>query len=647
MTHPRLELTLAGAFLLGACAAPQTDTETPAPPSNPAAIPVYDAKAFHENTRVFGASFSHDESRLLVTMDETGVLNVYSQPVAGGEPVMLTQSTDDAHLGLSYFPADDRFLYAVDHGGNELDHVYVMEEDGSSRDLTPGDKLKALFYGWSGDKAHFYIATNERDPQAFDLYRYRTSDYARELIFENQDGYTLNEVSPDGRWLALNKIISNADTDLYLQDLSASGSTPALITTAPGEATYSAQAFSHDSTRLYYVTNAHGEFAQAWSYEMASKSHRAEVVADWDVNYVTLSESGRYRVSGINEDARTVLRVHDAKAGADVALPDLPSGEIVNVAFSPSDAKMAFYVSNPRAPSNLYVLDTATGAHTQLIDSLNPAIDPAHMVEGEVIRYKSFDGLEIPAIQYRPVQASASNKVPALVWVHGGPGGQSRVGYSALIQHLVNQGYAVLAVNNRGSSGYGKSFFHLDDRQHGEDDLKDCVWARRYLDGLDWVDGERVGIIGGSYGGFMVLAALAFAPEAFDVGVDIFGVSNWLRTLESIPPWWGSFRAALYAEMGDPAQDRERLQRISPLFHAANIQKPLLVIQGANDPRVLQVESDEIVAAVKKNGVPVEYVVFPDEGHGFDKRQNRVTASETFIRFLDVHLRARPASATP
>jgi dipeptidyl aminopeptidase/acylaminoacyl peptidase len=225
------------------------------------------------------------------------------------------------------------------------------------------------------------------------------------------------------------------------------------------------------------------------------------------------------------------------------------------------------------------------------------------------------------------------------VLVHGGPGGQSRRGYSAMVQHLVNHGYAVLAANNRGSSGYGKTFYNMDNRRHGEVDLDDIVYARRYLETLDWVDGERVGIMGGSYGGYMVAAALAFRPDAFDVGVDIFGVTNWVRTLNSIPPWWESFKEALYDEMGDPATDEERHRRISPLFHASNIRKPLLVVQGANDPRVLQVESDELVAAVRANNVPVEYIVFPDEGHGFLRKENRIAAQEAYLRFLDQYLR--------
>jgi dipeptidyl aminopeptidase/acylaminoacyl peptidase len=257
-----------------------------------------------------------------------------------------------------------------------------------------------------------------------------------------------------------------------------------------------------------------------------------------------------------------------------------------------------------------------------------------------VIRYPSYDGLEIPAILYKPHEASSKNKVPALLQIHGGPGGQSRLGFSSRTQYLVNHGYAVLAVNNRGSSGYGKTFNNLDNQRHGEDDLMDCVKAKDFLEGLAYVNMEKVGIMGGSYGGYMVMAALTYQPEVFAVGVNLFGVTNWLRTLKSIPPYWESFRKALYDELGDPfTEDSLRLYEISPLFHAHNVTKPLMVLQGANDPRVLQVESDEIVAAVKENGVPVVYVIFDDEGHGFVKKENQIEGYGKILEFLDKYLK--------
>jgi dipeptidyl aminopeptidase/acylaminoacyl peptidase len=223
-------------------------------------------------------------------------------------------------------------------------------------------------------------------------------------------------------------------------------------------------------------------------------------------------------------------------------------------------------------------------------------------------------------------------------------GRETRKGYSATIQYLVNHGYAVLGINNRGSSGYGKSFYVADDQKHGKEPLRDCVEGKKYLASLPYVDPDRIGIIGGSYGGYMVLAALAFQPEEFAVGVDIFGVSNWLRTLESIPKWWESQRLALYQEIGNPEKDEAMLREISPVFHADKIKRPLLVLQGANDPRVIKPESDDIVAAVKKNGVPVEYIVFPDEGHGFTKKKNQIEGYGAILRFLDRYLKGPPAA---
>jgi dipeptidyl aminopeptidase/acylaminoacyl peptidase len=271
---------------------------------------------------------------------------------------------------------------------------------------------------------------------------------------------------------------------------------------------------------------------------------------------------------------------------------------------------------------------------------LSSHINEADLVDSQVIRYRSFDGLEIPAILYRPKGATKSSPAPALVWVHGGPGGQSRTGYSPDVQFFVNHGYAVIAPNNRGSVGYGKTFFHLDDRKHGEGDLQDVVYAKRYLAGLDWVDSQRVGVIGGSYGGYMVCAALAFEPDTFAVGIDFFGVVNWVRAIQNMPVWWGAARQYWLDEMGDPAKDPEQLQNRSPLLHAKNIRVPLLVIQGAHDPRVLPADSEEIVAAVKANGVPAELVVYQDEGHGFRKRDNRIDALERYDRFLDQYLLA-------
>ena len=632
-------------LLLAACgekaAAPQPAS---APEPEPAvSVPKYPADVFYETTTYLlapgaGHAFSPDGGKVLISSDETGVFNAYALPVGGGSAQPLTQSTDNTMFAISWFPQDERILVTYDEGGNELNHVVVRETDGALHDLTPGENLKADFLAWSDDGQHFYLVTTERNGQSFDVYRYAAADYSRELVFENP-GFQVAAISGDGRWLALDKPRTSADSDIYVVDLTAAEPAPVLVTAHDGNVAHGTYAIRPDNKTLVYATNEYGEFNQAWTLDLLSGEKAPLVEADWDVSYVSYSPNGRYRVVGVNADARTEVTITDTLHGTELELPDLPPGDLRNIRFDPDQGQIALIVNADNSPSNIWHVDLAAGTATALTDALNPAIDPAFLVQSEVVRYPSFDGLEIPAILYKPIGASAANPAPALVWVHGGPGGQTRTGYSATIQHLVNHGYAVLGANNRGSSGYGKTFFHLDDKRHGEEDLQDIVWGRKYLASLDWVDGERVGVIGGSYGGYMVAAALAFEPEAFDVGIDIFGVTNWVRTLESIPPWWESFKEALYDEMGDPATDAERHRRISPLFHADNIVKPLLVIQGANDPRVLQVESDELVAAVRANEVPVEYIVFPDEGHGFTKKANRITASEAYVQFLNLYLK--------
>lgn len=614
----------------------------PAASAASAAVQRYTAAQFYETTSFrmanpAGKGFSPDGRSILISSDATGVFNAYAQPVGGGRPVQLTNSTTSAVSAISYFPDDGRILFSQDGGGDELSHVFVRELDGRVRDLTPGDKTTADFLGWADDGQTFYLTSNARNPEAFDVIAVDAKTYATRMVFENP-GFQPAAISGDGRWLALDKPLTSANNDLYLVDLKA-GAAPRLITQHQGDIAFGVYDFTPDSKVLTFATNEHGEFNQAWNMDLTTGKRMPLVQADWDVMYVSYSPSGRYRLSAVNDDGQTALTIIDSRSGRPLALKGLPAGDIGGVRFSKDERQVAFTVASDTSPSDIFVADLATGQARRLTTALNPAIKESDLVEATVVRYAGEGGVQIPAILYKPKGASSANPAPAIVLVHGGPGGQSRRGYSAMIQHLVNHGYAVLAANNRGSSGYGKTFFHMDDKKHGEADLRDIVAGGEWLRRQDWVADEQVAVMGGSYGGYITTAALAFHPDAFAAGVDIFGVTNWVRTLNSIPAWWGAQKQALFDEMGDPAVDGERHRAISPLFHADRIRKPLLVVQGANDPRVLQAESDEIVAAVKKNGVPVEYLVFPDEGHGFQRRDNRIAAQEAYLTFLDAHVR--------
>ncbi len=604
----------------------------------PEAVPTYTIEQFYGNTRIGGGFFSPDETKLLVSSDESGIFNVYEIDISSGVKKQITSSGEESFFAVGYVPSTGEILYSADKGGDENNHLFLLDENGETTDLTPGEEEKAQFAGWNKEKTHLYYLSNKRDPRYFDLYKMASADWQENMIYQNDDGMQVAGLSDDEKTLALVMPVTTSSNQLFLRNTSTGETVEISQPEQPGE--YSASGFSNDGSRFYYTTNAEKEFTYLVEYDIASKSRKTVFETNWDVVYSSLSENEKYRVILVNEDGKNQVILLDNSTGQKVDFPGIPDADVLAIEISDTERNMRLTVGSSKAPSNIYVYNFESKELKKLTDTLNPEINPAHLVSAEVIRYPSFDGREIPSIYYKPLNASAQNKVPALVWVHGGPGGQSRTGYSSLIQFLVNNGYAVLAVNNRGSSGYGKTFYKMDDRDHGGGDLQDCIWGKNWLQEQNYIDADKIGIIGGSYGGYMTMAAMAFEPDEFKVGVNIFGVTNWLRTLKSIPPYWEAERKALYDELGDPyTDDSVRLYKISPLFHAHQVKNPVMVLQGANDPRVLQVESDEIVEAMKENNVPVEYIVFPDEGHGFMKKANEIRGYGQILTFLDTYLK--------
>jgi dipeptidyl aminopeptidase/acylaminoacyl peptidase len=644
LTRSSLLLTLAG--LVAACSVEKSKTETSASggEADKTFKPTqYSVADFFANKSFGGASFSHSGQKILVGSNQSGIWNAYAVPVAGGDLEPLTKSTTNSIFPVTYFPNDDRIIYRSDQGGNELAHLYVQTPEGAVTDITPGAKLNASFLAWAGDDKSFFITTNERDPRFFDVYEVKTDGLGKSLVYKNADGYNIGPISRDKRYLALVKSYTTSDQDIFLHDLQKNTATN--ITKHSGTVNANPVDFSPDNTKLLFVSDSGREFSSLRSYDLIDGTKKPVYEQNWDVNGGSYSKSGKYLVVGVNEDSKFAVRVLDAKTLQPVTLPGMPTGLVRGVDVSPNDSAIAFYASDGSVPNELYVAGVGQTPR-RLTNALDEKMKREDLVVPTVVRFKSYDSTEVPGVLYKPHQASSDAKAPAMVMVHGGPGGQAQVGYFALTQALANRGYVVFDINNRGSSGYGKTFFQMDDRKHGEADLADVVAAKRMLAGLGYVDTTKIGIIGGSYGGYMTLAAVTLQPDAFKVGVDLFGISNWMRTLTSIPPWWESFREALYKEMGDPKTDSARLRRISPLFNADKIKVPLMVLQGANDPRVLKVESDEIVAAAKKNGVPVEYVVFPDEGHGFVKKENQIRGYSGVLAFLDQHLKGeKPLAA--
>jgi len=590
-----------------------------------------------------GLSWSPDDSKLIFTSNRSGIANIYEMPSGGGVPTPLTSSVKETVSAIGYFPDDERILFSSDQGGNELAHIYVRERDGTTRDLTPGEKHVARFVEWARDGKSFFVQTNERDPRYFDLYEVGVEGYAKTLLFENDKAYQVRAVSPDRRYVGLSRIVDNATKHCYVYDRTAAKLIQ--LTTDGQPVSCEPQTFTDKGAQLFYTTDDGGEFVCLVRQDLATGERATVFKPDWDVESASLSRDGRTLIVAVNEDARSRPYLLDASTFRPRRLANPAPNASAGLILANHGEKALVSVSNGATPGKILLLDLATGKRTPLLDARASGVAPGDLVAGEVVRFKSYDGVDVPGILYVPKGARKGDALPAVIHVHGGPGDESRIGYRPLQQYLVNHGYVVFEINNRGSSGSGRTFYHLDDRRHGDADLDDVVAAKAMLAATGFVDPGRVAVQGQSYGGYMTLAALAFRPDAFAAGVDIYGVSNWARLLANTPGWWEDLRRLLFTEIGDPATDADYLRKISPVFHADNIRKPLLVLQGANDPRVLPVESEDIVAKVKANGVPVDYVVFPDEGHGFRKKANQIVAYRKILEFLDTHVKHGPAGA--
>lgn len=610
--------------------------------NEPIEITKYSYDDFEAVEGIYQSGINFDDTRMIYTSDKSGIMNIYSMPITGGESTQLTFSETESYQFTANFPADNRLFFTHDNEGDENNHIYVLTDDGKEIDITPYEGAKASFEGFDRTKEHIYFNCNNRNPKVFDSYKMSIASiddevYIAKMVYQNDNAYGGSQISDDEKTIAVVENVGRDKSDIHIIDIASNKITATL--TSEDNSAYNNPVFTNDGTYLYYITNDGSDFMYAAKYEIATGKTEEVFKDKWNVSNFEFSDSEKYWQVTVNEDGKATARIFNVADNKEITFPSL--GDKWPNMIKPSASEKAFRLHVRSTTVNAAVYSYKVGENSvYLAGGFTGKIKEEDMVAPTVIRFKSFDGEEIPANFYVPKNASLENQVPCMLFIHGGPGGQSGISFRSQIQYYVNQGYAILQVNNRGSSGYGKRFYALDDRKHGEDDLQDCIESKKFLASSGVVDMDKVGIMGGSYGGCMTMAALCFTPEEFKVGVNIFGVTNWIRTLRSIPPHWESFRKGLYIELGDPyTEDSVRLRKISPLFHASNVTKPLLVIQGANDVRVLQVESDEIVKAVKANGVPVEYVLFNDEGHGFRKKENQRTAAITIVQFLDKYLK--------
>jgi dipeptidyl aminopeptidase/acylaminoacyl peptidase len=485
-------------------------------------------------------------------------------------------------------------------------------------------------------------AANEREPQNMEtvIHNLETGEktYPFAMSPGGEWGIYPGAWSPDGRYLLAAKIYTNTNQDVVLYDTT----TGAEINATPheGDVIFFPGAFTPDGSGVYILTNSGREFQGLALYSLANQSWTWVETPDWDVENVVVSKNGRVLIWAVNEDGASKFYGRDLTTGQALTLPDLPLGVVDNFVVSPDGSKLALVFAQPTEATNLYEFDLSTGQLTALGQSMIGGIDPTDMIVPELVHYPTFDGRTIPAWLYRP---QGEGQFPVVLSIHGGPESQERAryNYNGLYQYLLSRGFGVLAPNIRGSTGYGISYQKLIHRDWGGDELKDIEHAAIYLRSLDWVDSNRIAVYGGSFGGFATLSAITRLPDYWALAVDLVGPANLVTFAKAVPPHW---RASMKQWVGDPEEDFEMLMERSPITYVDRIKVPLLVIQGAKDPRVVKAESDQMVERIKQNGGDVRYFVDENEGHGTTRRENTIKWYRMIVDYIEEYLLDEPSA---
>jgi dipeptidyl aminopeptidase/acylaminoacyl peptidase len=579
-------------------------------------------------------SFSPDGSEVAYVTNTSGQFNLWRQSSGGGYPHQLTTFEDQSVRHVAWSPDGQTILFTADREGDEFHQVYrIPARGGWPEPLTDAPEAQhylASVDAWSPDGRAVAYAGNDREPTEQDvLVRDLDLPEASRPLAGSGD-YFVEAWAPDGTTLTVTNVISTTDTEVHLIDV-AHGETRHL-TPHDEEVLYFPGPWAADGSGFYLATDDGREFMGFAFFSIAAGTYEWRETPDQDVEAVAASADGQYLAWTVNEGGSSRLSVRYLPTGALVDLPDLPRGVIDALTLARTGSKLGFLLSRPDHPSEVHVLDLAEHTLTQITHGFLGGIDPADLIAPGDITFPSFDGRRIPALLYRP---AGSGPFPAILSIHGGPEAQERPDYDGMYQYLLNRGIGILAPNVRGSTGYGKSYQRLIHRDWGGGDLKDFEAAVTYLHDLDWVDADRIGVYGRSYGGLATLSCISRLPHYWAAAVDVVGPSNLVTFAKAVPPTW---RRLMAAWVGDPETEADFLLERSPVTYADAITAPLFVIQGANDPRVVKTESDQIVERLRARGVDVRYDVYEDEGHGFTKRENVLKAQRDTAEFFEHHL---------
>jgi dipeptidyl aminopeptidase/acylaminoacyl peptidase len=548
--------------------------------------------------------------------------------------------------GGTFQPGAAKFIvFAQDQGGGEFYQFYRLDPEAGVIELLTDGKSRNTGLRWARSGKQFAYTSTRRNGRDNDIWIMNpmnpaTDRMAAEVI---GGGWSISDWSEDETHLLLTEYLSINKSHVHLLDLNSGKRRQLTPDSEP--VSWSNARFSHDGKSIFVTTDQRSEFARLAQFDLPGEGGAlgapTRVLAShvrWDIEEFELTKDGRQIAAVANENGIGVLRLFDAKTGEERPAPKVPVGVLSNIKWHDNGRDLAFSLSSARSPLDAYSLDTRTGKLERWTESETGGLNAARFIEPELIKIKSFDGVEISAFVYRPDPGKFPGKRPAIINIHGGPESQSRPGFMARNNFYLNElGVALVVPNVRGSSGYGKSFLLLDNGFKREDSVRDIGTI------IDWIqkdpgfDAERIAVMGGSYGGYMVLASMAHFNHRLRCGIDIVGISNFLTFLKNTQDYRRDLRRVEYGDERDPAM-RDFLARISPTANVEKIKKPLLVMQGKNDPRVPATESEQMVQAIRGNGGSVWYFMASDEGHGFAKKRNADFAFYVMIQFYREHL---------
>ncbi|WP_395111471.1 S9 family peptidase [Actinomadura sp. SCN-SB] len=589
-------------------------------------------------------ALSPDGRMVAYSSNAHGSYDLWVTPVAGGGARRLTRLVDRGVREIAWAPDGKSLVFTADREGDEQYRVYQVGVDGEEpAPLSRGPECQRVLAAVPFDLTGRLLvyAANDRDRTVQDVLVHDLADGSeRRIVPPEGVVFEAIAVSPDGRWLTISGRSSNTDVAAYLADLTEPRVEPVCVTAGLDGRFFEAGPWDPDSTGFYLRTDLWGEFTAGARYDLTTKTLSSAARHDWDVEYI--EAAGDVLVWSVNQDGRSTL--YGRRRDVPLALAEIPAG-VVSVLKLAADARHAvMLLSTASRPTEVAVLelsDDHVGRFRYLTDTRPPALRVIEPVQPEPVAYRSSRGRDVHALLYQPNDGGSGPR-PVLLSIHGGPEAQERPGYAyaGLYQYLLAHGIAILAPNIAGSVGYGLTHQRLIYRDWAGVDLEDLDHAVQYLIAHPGVDARRIAVWGASYGGFAALSCLARLPYDWAAGISLCGPTNLVTLASACPPTWKVFVANV---LGDPGTDADELTRRSPITRADDITAPLMVIQGANDPRVPRSESDQLVDLLRNRGVQVRYDVYPNEGHGFANRRNEIRAYQDMAEFLIAHL-TKPSS---